>query len=62
MPGRIDEALKKALSVRQENRYESLSEFLHDLNHPGATGRRDGGELPLVERNPVLLWQLIALG
>ena len=61
VPDWIDGALKKALSVRAENRYESLSEFLHDLNHPGATSGRNPASLPLAERNPVLLWKLISL-
>lgn len=62
VPDWIDAALKKALSVRQENRYDSLSEFLHDLNHPGTSSSRTSNTLPLAERNPLLLWKLISLG
>jgi hypothetical protein len=61
VPDWIDAALKKALSIRPDHRYHSLSEFLHDLNHPNPALLSRRVAQPLSERNPVLLWQLIAL-
>ena len=61
VPAWIDTTLKKALSVRPENRYDSLSEFLHDLNHPNPSFNTGAPSLPLAERNPLLLWKLISL-
>jgi hypothetical protein len=42
-------------------RYESLSEFVHDLRHPNSALLRP---TPLVERNPALFWKgvSVALG
>lgn len=55
----VDEALKKALSPNPKERYGELSEFLYDLHHPNSAFT--DAKPPLLERNPVLLWQLISL-
>lgn len=60
IPGWIDGALKKALSIAPESRYEAFSEWLVDLRHPNPRFL-DPSSLPLVQRNPVVLWQLISL-
>ena len=52
----LDGALKKATSVKPENRYANLSEFMYDLKNPN----KDFLKLtntPLMSRNPVLFWQ-----
>lgn len=38
------------------SRYESFSEFLHDLRHPNAKYVKTASA-PLIERNPLLLWK-----
>lgn len=55
----MDGALKKALQIDSALRYDSLSEFLFDLEHPNpdVTPSR---HLPWVERNPLRFWQAIS--
>jgi len=56
----VDAALKKALSFSAEQRYESLSEFLVDLQKPnpklGPVNAR-----PWLERDPAGFWRALAL-
>jgi len=54
IPAWIDAALRKAVHPDPFQRYESLSEFVHDLRHPNAALLRP---TPLVERNPALFWK-----
>lgn len=56
----MDSTLRKALSIRADSRHESMSEFVRFLSEPDPTLTTDT-PLPLARRNPVLLWQLIAL-
>jgi len=61
MPAWLAYTLRRTVQVRPEDRFEDINELLHMLEKgwgkstPRQTGR------PLAERNPVLLWQLIAL-
>lgn len=55
----IEETLKKALEVDPYNRYEELSEFMHDLRHPNQAFLNKTRP-PLLERNPLLLWKGIS--
>src|SRR5690606_2691672 len=57
----MDGALRKARHVNGEFRYESLSEFLHDLKHPHADFLR-ADQQPLLEKDPVLFWKLLSAG
>jgi serine/threonine protein kinase len=61
IPAWIDAALRKAVHPDPLERYESLSEFVHDLRHPNSALMRP---TPLVERNPALFWKgvSVALG
>jgi eukaryotic-like serine/threonine-protein kinase len=54
----IDGALKKALNLNSPGRYEALSEFVTDLQRPNPEFI-DPADMPLLERNPVLFWQLL---
>lgn len=47
----VDAALKKALCVNPHERYEELSEFIYDLEHPNEILLQKH-KVPLVERNP----------
>jgi serine/threonine protein phosphatase PrpC len=54
VPAWIDAALRKAVHPDPLQRYETLSEFVHDLRHPNASLLRP---TPLVERHPALFWK-----
>jgi serine/threonine protein phosphatase PrpC len=58
IPAWIDETLKKAVHPNPYKRYEELSEFIFDLRHPNKTFLNKSRP-PLMERNPVLVWQAI---
>jgi len=58
VPAWMDEALKKALSINPNQRYNVLSEFVYDLKHPNP--RFIGSAkttTPLIQRNPLLFWK-----
>ncbi|PCK08800.1 MAG: serine/threonine protein kinase [Alteromonadaceae bacterium] len=55
----LDNALRKALDIRPEARYSSLSEWLSDLKHPNPKWQQIEAA-PLLERNPERVWQVIA--
>ncbi|GAB4555295.1 MAG: bifunctional protein-serine/threonine kinase/phosphatase [Rhizobacter sp.] len=59
-PAWIDSVLHKALQPDPLKRYESLSEFVHDLHHPNPA-YLSKTRPALVERNPVLFWKSVSL-
>ena len=59
IPNWIDQALKKALTVSADLRYESLSEFMHDLRNPNPEYFKKQA-LPLIEKDPVLFWKSVS--
>jgi len=59
VPVWIDESLRKALYVDPYKRYSELSEFIYDLRHPNPKYLKKV-EPPLLERNPVAYWQIVA--
>jgi protein phosphatase len=59
IPSWLDGALKKALHVDPDARYSSLSEFIMDLKKPNQSYNRSR-HMPLIERDPVLFWQLLS--
>ena len=54
IPAWINGALHRAVRLNPHQRYDALSEFLHDLRHPTARYLR---ATPLIERNPLRFWQ-----
>jgi len=56
----MDRALEKALNVDPDKRYETLSEFLHDLEKPNPRFLQQDRQ-PLIERSPVAFWRTCAL-
>jgi len=54
IPAWIDAAVRKAVHPDPLERYEALSEFVHDLRHPNTALLRP---TPLVARNPTLFWK-----
>lgn len=56
----IDDALRKALQIEPQKRYEELSEFIHDLHHPNKTFISRYNR-PLIERDPVFFWKGVSI-
>ena len=56
VPAWIDGALRRAVHVDPNKRYESLSEFTFDLRHPNSKYLA-ASPAPLIERNPNLFWK-----
>jgi len=60
LPPWVDEALRRAVHLDYSRRYESSSEFIYDLTHPNPAYAKHR-PLPLLESNPVRLWQVVSL-
>lgn len=60
IPPWVDGALRKAVALNYERRYESSSEFVFDLGHPNPAYVTQG-PVPLLEANPVRFWQIVSL-
>jgi len=59
IPVWIDGVLRKAVHPDPLRRYDTLSEFVHDLRHPNRAFLRRPS-VPLVEQRPVLFWKSVA--
>jgi serine/threonine protein kinase len=55
----LDGALARCVHCEQNQRYETSSEFLYDITHPNEAFMRQ--HIPLLERNPLRFWQVIAV-
>lgn len=60
LPPWLDAVLHKALHPQPGKRQESVTELVQDLYNPRAEFHRRQN-LPLIERDPVLLWQVLTL-
>jgi len=60
IPEWVDAALARAVAIEPRRRYEELSEFIYDLANPNPS-LPSPEPRPLVQRNPLLLWQAIAV-
>lgn len=60
LPAWVDHALAKACAPRPSQRYEALSEFIHDLEIPNQQLISKHQRRPLMARNPVLFWQAVS--
>ena len=54
----LDGAIEKAVRIDHRMRYDSFSEFYHDLTHPNEAFMK--GSMPLVEKDPLIFWQSIS--
>ena len=61
LPLWVEACLRKALQANPAQRYEALSEFLQDLTEPNAALEASIARQPLIEKNPVVLWQVLAV-
>lgn len=52
----LDGALAKCVKCEQNQRYETSSEFFHDITHPNEAFMRKN--VPLLEKNPLLFWKI----
>lgn len=59
IPSWVDHAIAKAVSPLPERRQQDLFEYLHDLRKPNKAFLHKARP-PLIERNPLLLWQGIS--
>jgi len=59
VPVWMDRAIQKAVSKNPERRYDSFSEFEHDLSNPNPEFMKAG--VPLIERNPIGFWKGLAV-
>lgn len=60
IPSWVDGALARSVHPIAQQRYDALSEFVHDLRHPNRAYLRNAAA-PLIERQPVLFWKALAL-
>ena len=61
IPSWVDSAIRKAVSPLPDRRQLDLFEYLHDLRKPNKEFLNKTRP-PLIQRNPVALWQAISLG
>ena len=54
----LDGAIEKAVRNDHRMRYDSFSEFYHDLTHPNEAFMK--GSMPLIEKDPLFFWQSIS--
>ncbi|MBI3101128.1 MAG: protein kinase [Burkholderiales bacterium] len=60
IPAWMDAVLERAVHPQPHKRQQALTEFVHDLHHPGAAYLRQNRQ-PLTERNPLLFWRSLSL-
>ena len=60
VPYWMDAALEKAMSPMPEHRQQAMSEFIFDLKTPNKKFRHKRS-VPLIERDPLKLWQTLAV-
>lgn len=61
IPYWFEEALKKALNINPEKRYEVLSEFIHDLKVPNKSFTKNY-KPSIMEKDPVMFWKILSFG
>lgn len=59
IPAWVDKAIEKAVSINPDRRFGKLSEFTYALSRPDST-LINAEYIPLLERNPVKVWQAIS--
>lgn len=60
LPLWMEGCLKKALQPNPLHRYQALSEFIQDFTSPNQQLETGVRKQPLMEKNPLLVWQCIA--
>jgi len=60
-PPWVNAVLERALQVNPERRYQTMSEFQHDLSSPSNEILKSIELKPLIERNPIGFWKGLVL-
>jgi serine/threonine protein phosphatase PrpC len=60
LPAWLDAALMRAVAIDPQDRFGDVTELLRALEGGAAVPRVTLGSVPLIERNPVRFWQLVA--
>ena len=60
IPAWMDAVLERDVHPQPHKRQQALTEFVHDLHHPGAAYLRQH-RLPLTERHPLVFWRALSL-
>jgi len=60
IPHWMDKAIRTAVQVNPDNRYEKLSELEADLRKPNSSYLKEES-VPLIERNPVVFWRTTSI-
>ena len=60
IPEWVDRAIEKAVRIDPAQRYSTLSEFIHDLEHPNPAFLKRGF-VPLSQRDPLKFWKGFSL-
>jgi serine/threonine protein phosphatase PrpC len=60
IPAWVDSAVRKMVHPVADRRYEDAFEFIHDLRHPNSAFLQKNRQ-PLMETNPVAVWQGISI-
>ena len=61
VPAWLNATVLQAISVRPEDRFGDVDELVFELEHGKARAAPLGGPRPLIERNPVMFWQLLCV-
>lgn len=61
LPLWVEACLRKALQPNPRYRYDALGEFMQDLTVPNTKLEASIAKQPLIEQNPVALWQVLAI-
>jgi serine/threonine protein kinase len=59
VPHWMDKAIRSAVQINPENRYEKLSELEADLRKPNPAYLTEQ-HIPLMQRNPVQFWRAVS--
>ncbi len=59
VPVWVEGAIKKTLNPDPDKRYEVISAFIYDLSHANSEFAEQGFQ-PLIERNPLKFWKVVA--
>lgn len=60
LPPGLDATLARAVHPLPLRRFDALSQFVHELQHP-ASGHRRTTTVPMIERDPLVFWRTLAL-
>jgi serine/threonine protein kinase len=60
VPDWLEAVLLHAVAANPTDRYQNYSQLTYDLSHPDQVDPYFAPDTPLLERNPLLVWQLLA--